>query len=151
MLFESKHPSLKAKISRLRQNATAGEVRRLTNEISSILAVEASAQAFDLHPGHEETTVLGGKFDTQVASPQRYTLVPILRSGLTMLPAFQSLLPDEDAPIYHLGIYRDKSTLAPVEYYNKLPTKCEMFDVAVVLDPIIATGGTARAVIHTLL
>jgi uracil phosphoribosyltransferase len=150
MLIESSHPSLKAKISKLRQNASPGEVRRLANEIAGIIAVEAGARAFSIAHGSEGTTVLNSSFETQVATPQRYTLVPILRSGLSMVSGFQSLLPDENVPVYHLGIFRDKGSLAPVEYYNKLPTKCESFDLAIVLDPVIATGGTATAVIHSL-
>lgn len=60
------------------------------------------------------------------------------------------MLPSTEVPIYHLGLFREKTTLSPVEYYNKLPTKEEPYDVAFVLDPIIATGGTAEAVIQTL-
>lgn len=60
------------------------------------------------------------------------------------------MLPSTEAPVYHLGLFREEVTLSPVEYYNKLPTKEEPYDVAVVLDPIIATGGTAEAVIQTL-
>lgn len=52
--------------------------------------------------------------------------------------------------MYHLGLFREKTTLSPVEYYNRLPTKDTPYDVAFVLDPIIATGGTAEAVIQTL-
>lgn len=60
------------------------------------------------------------------------------------------MLPTAEAPVYHLGLYREKISLSPVEYYNKLPTKEEPYDLAFVLDPIIATGGTAEAVIQTL-
>lgn len=66
------------------------------------------------------------------------------------MPAFLSLLPSSEVPIYHLGLFREKTTLSPVEYYNRLPTKEEPYDVAIVLDPIIATGGTAEAVVQTL-
>lgn len=59
-------------------------------------------------------------------------------------------MPSSEAPVYHLGLFREKTTLSPVEYYNKLPTKEEPYEVAFVLDPIIATGGTAEAVIQTL-
>lgn len=150
MLIESNHPSLKAKISQLRQDSSPGEIRRLATDISSIIAVEAAAHAFSSAPGSQGTTVLGSSFQSYTASPHRYSLVPVLRSGLSMLSSFQTLLPDENVPVYHLGIFRDKGSLAPVEYYNKLPTKCEPFDLAVVLDPVIATGGTAAAVIHSL-
>jgi uracil phosphoribosyltransferase len=67
-----------------------------------------------------------------------------------LIQAFQNLLPDADVPVYHLGIFRETSTLVPVEYYNKLPTLEEPHDLVFVIDPIIATGGTALAVIQTL-
>jgi uracil phosphoribosyltransferase len=108
--------------------------------------------------------MLGFEYTTVVNTPGSYALIPVLRSGLSMLDctfytilpwtlelilAFQQLLPDADVPVYHLGIFRDKSTLAPVEYYNKLPNDTTV-DLAIVIDPIIATGGTAEAVIQTL-
>lgn len=68
--------------------------------------------------------------------------------------AFLDLLPSSQVPIHHIGLFREKSTLSPVEYYNKLPTKNaneDKYDLAIVLDPIIATGGTADAVIQTLM
>lgn len=61
-----------------------------------------------------------------------------------------TFLPSSEVPVYHLGLFREKTTLTPVEYYNRLPTKEKPFDVAFVLDPIIATGGTAEAVVQTL-
>ena len=63
-------------------------------------------------------------------------------------PAFLSLLPSSETPVYHLGLFREKISLSPVEYYNKLPK--QPFDTAFVLDPLIATGGTAEAVVATL-
>lgn len=65
-----------------------------------------------------------------------------------MVDPFLSLLPSSEAPIYHLGLYREKLSLTPVEYYNKLPK--QPYDTAFVLDPLIATGGTGEAVISTL-
>lgn len=65
-----------------------------------------------------------------------------------MVDPFLTLLPSEEAPIYHLGLFREKISLNPIEYYNKLPK--EPFDTAFVLDPLIATGGTAEAVVSTL-
>jgi uracil phosphoribosyltransferase len=80
--------------------------------------------------------------------------VPILRSGLSMVDALQSLLP-EPVPIHHLGMYREKTTLDPVEYYNNLPYhkvggESKVPDLAIVIDPIIATGSTVCAAIETL-
>lgn len=78
---------------------------------------------------------------------QRVGLVPILRSGLGLVDGFLSLFPD--APVLHLGLYREKITLQPVEYYNKLPPSPNV-DICYVLDPIVATGNTAVATINIL-
>ena len=84
------------------------------------------------------------------------SLVPILRSGLSMVPALSSLLPSP-VPIHHLGLFREKTTLQPVEYYNNLPYHSPTSqhgggpaDLAIVVDPIIATGATACAAIDSL-
>ena len=82
------------------------------------------------------------------------SLVPILRSGLGMVEALQTVLP-EPVPIHHLGLFREPVTLQPVEYYNNLPNHTEPPNpneehVAIIVDPIIATGGTAVAAIQTL-
>lgn len=88
--------------------------------------------------------------------PSRISLVPILRSGLSMVPALSSLLPGP-VPIHHLGLFREKTTLQPVEYYNNLPYHSPTSvhpggpaDLAIVVDPIIATGATACAAIDSL-
>jgi uracil phosphoribosyltransferase len=83
---------------------------------------------------------------------ERAVVVPILRSGLQMVSSFLALLPSDTA-VHHLGLFRDKHTLAPVEYYNKLPAleaQGQHVDVAFVVDPIIATGGTAATVVAIL-
>lgn len=90
----------------------------------------------------------------EAISPRRVCLVPILRSGLSMVDALESLLP-MSVPVHHLGMYREKSTLQPVEYYNNLPyhkagDASHVPDVAVLVDPIIATGSTVCAAIDTL-
>lgn len=82
------------------------------------------------------------------------TLVPILRSGLSMVDAVQSLLPSPIS-VHHLGMYREKSTLQPVEYYNNLPYQkagesSKIPELAIIVDPVIATGSTACAAIETL-
>jgi uracil phosphoribosyltransferase len=74
-------------------------------------------------------------------------LVPVLRAGLGMAEAMLDALPE--AAVWHLGLYRDHATLKPVTYYNKLPNKPDM-DVALVLDPMLATGGSAIAAIDIL-
>ena len=71
---------------------------------------------------------------------QRIGLVPILRAGLAMVDPILNLIPT--AEVWHLGLYRDEATARPVEYYSKLP-KTEPVDVALVVDPMLATGGSA--------
>jgi len=83
------------------------------------------------------------------APAEKAVIVPILRSGLQMVNAFLSLLPT-DTSVHHLGLFRDKHTLSPVEYYNKLPPLSSQVDIAFVVDPIIATGGTAATVVTIL-
>jgi uracil phosphoribosyltransferase len=88
---------------------------------------------------------------TVTAPVEKAVVVPILRSGLQMVNAFLALLPS-DTSIHHLGLFRDKHTLSPVEYYNKLPPlhATSQVDIAFVVDPIIATGGTAATVVSIL-
>lgn len=89
--------------------------------------------------------------------------MPILRSGLSLVDALQSVLP-YPVPVHHLGLYREKTTLQPVEYYNNLPyhrsqqpvagslpeTNVDAVELAIIVDPVIATGATACAAIETL-
>lgn len=106
----------------------------------------------------QDQSPLGYTYTTTTTSPSppRISLVPILRSGLSMVPALSSLLPGP-VPIHHLGLYREKTTLQPVEYYNNLPYHSPTAqhsggpaDLAIVVDPIIATGATACAAIDSL-
>lgn len=108
----------------------------------------------------QDKSPLGYTYTTTTTSPPpaRISLVPILRSGLSMIPALNSLLPSP-VPVHHLGLYREKSTLQPVEYYNNLPYHGPTSsnpnaggpaELAIIVDPIIATGATACAAIDTL-
>ena len=85
------------------------------------------------------------------APVEKAAVVPVLRSGLQMVNAFLSILPSDTA-VHHLGLFRDKHTLSPVEYYNKLPSPGAggLVDIAFVVDPVIATGGTASTVVAIL-
>lgn len=107
---------------------------------------------------HQDKSPLGYSYPKTALSPSRISIVPILRSGLSMVPALSSLLP-EPAPVHHLGLYREKSTLQPVEYYNNLPYHRPTAanpeaggpsELAIIVDPVIATGATACAAIDTL-
>jgi uracil phosphoribosyltransferase len=91
---------------------------------------------------------LGDTFDIQSIEPSRLCLVPILRSGLSMVDAVSAVLPFP-VPINHLGMYRD-SALQPVEYYNNLSDHGEAVDLAIILDPVIATGVTCLGAIESL-
>ncbi|KAL4893447.1 uracil phosphoribosyltransferase-domain-containing protein [Aspergillus ambiguus] len=157
----SSHPCLQAKLSLLRSNATTTrETRSLVHEIATILGVEAFATALQTAKGGTDTTPLGTEYDTQVIEPSNVALVPILRSGLGMIEAINDLLPSS-VPIYHLGLFREKLSLQPVEYYNNLPfhrpdasapnpVNTAAAHTAILLDPVIATGATAEAAIQLL-
>lgn len=145
------HPVLQAKLSELRKKSSAKETRQLLSELSTILSVWVSSQTFTSKTSSTElTSAAGVKYNATEVTPATYALVPVLRSGLAMIDSFLTYLPSAEVPVYHLGLFREKISLQPVEYYNKLPTKEEPYDLAFVLDPIIATGGTAEAVVQAL-
>ncbi|CAK4030067.1 Hypothetical predicted protein [Lecanosticta acicola] len=157
----STHPCAKAKLSQLRSASTnAKETKNLIHEIATIVACEALAQGLTVEQtGTEDHSPLGYTYATETLHPSNITLIPILRSGLSMLEPLQSLLPSTPSPsVHHLGMYREKSTLQPVEYYNNLPYHSKSgasptaaaADLAIVCDPIIATGSTLCAAIETL-
>ncbi|KAI5860614.1 uracil phosphoribosyltransferase [Durotheca rogersii] len=159
----SKHPCLKAKLSRLRSKGTESrEVKSLINEISLILGCEALASTLTPAYGPLNETPIGFGYTTTTVKPQAISIVPILRSGLGMVEAIQTILP-EPVPVHHLGLYREPSTLEPVEYYNNLPhhvssssnseadeAGSHASSLAIIVDPVIATGGTCAAAIQTL-
>lgn len=85
------------------------------------------------------------------ATGEKIAIIVILRSGLAMMEPFISTLPeDTNMVIYHIGLFRERQTLQPVEYYNKLPRKSDNIKRAYILDPVIATGGTAAAAINII-
>ncbi|KAI9810575.1 MAG: hypothetical protein M1832_001236 [Thelocarpon impressellum] len=154
----STHPCLAAKLSQLRSASTnARDTKALVHEIALIVGCEALGASLKLHDGPEDKSPLGYTYTTQTITPSEISLVPILRSGLGMVDALQTLLP-APVPVHHLGLFRDPTTLQPVEYYNNLPFHHApstneaggAADLAIILDPIIATGGTAVAAIQTL-
>ncbi|KAI0799206.1 uracil phosphoribosyltransferase-domain-containing protein [Xylaria sp. FL0064] len=153
----SKHPCLLSKLSRLRSKETkAREVKSLVHEISLIVGCEAFASALTVVEGPKGLTPIGYEYATISTEPQEISVVPILRSGLGMVDAIQTLLP-APVPVHHLGLYREPSTLEPVEYYNNLPNHttsgrpgAHASSLAIILDPVIATGGTCIAAIQTL-
>ncbi|KAF9645671.1 PRTase-like protein [Thelephora ganbajun] len=139
-----KHPVVNSRLADLRQAGTSPkEFRQGIHDISTILAIEATR---DL----EEEPVSGlspvGPFIGSIIKP-KIGLTPVLRAGLGMTDALLTIFPN--APVYHLGIFREKVTLQPVEYYSKLPSN-PTIDMIYLLDPLIATGGTAVAAVHMI-
>jgi uracil phosphoribosyltransferase len=140
----SKHPLLAHKLSKLRDIQTEPKkFRELVREMAGLLAYEATA---DLKIDSVEVqTPL--KMTTGHVLLEKIGLVPILRAGLGMVEGIWELMPS--AEVWHIGIYRDEKTLKPVEYYNKLPTEPTV-SVCLVLDPMLATGGSAVATVNVL-
>jgi len=139
------HPLVNARLSQLRQVTTNSKgFREGIHDISLILGIEASRD-LEEEAFHGQTPI--APFTGSVIKP-RIGLTPILRAGLGMTDALLSLFPA--APVYHIGIYREKVSLQPVEYYSKLPSVPNV-DVCFLLDPLVATGGTACAALAMLL
>jgi uracil phosphoribosyltransferase len=140
----SEHPVLRHKLARLRSADTRpAEFRELVAAISAALFYEATLD-LKLKPVSVTTPLTG---TTCQVIAEKVGLVPVLRAGLGMADAMLDALPE--ASVWHLGLYRDHATLKPVTYYNKMPPKPDM-DVAIVLDPMLATGGTTVAAIDIL-
>ena len=143
-VFVSGHPLIQHKLSILRNKRTEPKkFRELIREISILLAYEATAD-LGLTPVLVETPM-------GVARCQQLTetigLVPVLRAGLGMVEGIWEMMPG--AEVWHIGLFRDERTLRPVEYYNKLPV-APTVQVCLILDPMLATGGTAVATVDIL-
>ena len=139
------HPVIKHKISILRDiNTGSNEFRSIIKEISIILAYEATKD-LDLEQYELETPIT--KTTGYKLSGKKLGIVPILRAGLGMVDGVLEVFPA--AKIGHIGMYRDEETLKPVEYYSKLPNDVENRDI-IVVDPMLATGGSACDAIQRL-
>lgn len=143
-VFPSQHPLVAHKLRLLRdKNTEPKKFRELVREISALLAYEATAD-LGLAPNPVETPLATTPgFELQ----EKIGLVPILRAGLGMVEGIWELMPT--AEVWHIGLYRDERTLKPVEYYNKLPVEPRV-SVCLVLDPMLATGGSAAATVDIL-
>lgn len=140
-LYVMNHPLIVHKVSILRnKDTTVKEFRELINEIALLMGYEATK---DLKLTEIDVETPIAKTKGQIVEKQ-VALVPILRAGLGMVDALMSLIPA--AKVGHIGLYRDHETLQPVEYYCKLPTDIEERQV-LVLDPMLATGGSSAAAI----
>ncbi len=135
----SNHPLIAHKLSRLRdKNTEPKKFRELVREIAGLLAYEATA---DLQTAPVEIETPLTKMTAQQLK-EKIGLIPILRAGLGMVEGIWELMPS--AEVWHIGLYRDEHTLQPVEYYNKLPIDPRV-SVCLILDPMLATGGSATA------
>jgi len=143
-VYPSKHPLVAHKLSRLRDKRTEPKkFRELVREIAALLAYEATADLATM-PRELETPLekmIGQELQEKIG------LVPILRAGLGLVEGFWELMPS--AEVWHIGLYRDEHTLRPVQYYNKLPTEPTV-SVCLILDPMLATGGSATATADVL-
>lgn len=144
-VFEMNHPLIQHKLSLIRdKNTGSKEFRELVKEISMLMAFEVTRD-LSLEDVEIETPIC--KTTTKVLSGRKLGIIPILRAGLGMVDGFLNLLPA--AKVGHIGLYRDPETLEPVEYYCKLPTDINERDL-IVVDPMLATGGSASAAIKFL-
>lgn len=144
-VHEMDHPLIKHKLSLMRDKTTGvKEFREAASEIAMLMCYEATRD-LPLKEISIETPLSQAK--VKIISGKKIALVPILRAGLGMVDGMLELIPA--AKVGHLGIYRDPATLQPVEYYCKLPTDISERDV-LLLDPMLATGGSAVAAIDGL-
>ena len=143
-LHVSSHPAVQHKLALLRDEATEPrKFRALVREISWLVGYEALQDA-RVAPVQVQTPlerIEGARLADRIG------YVPILRAGLGMVDAMLELMPT--AQVWHLGLFRDERTLRPVEYYNKLPDQATV-DLCLILDPMLATGGSATAAIEVL-
>ena len=136
------HPLIQHKVSLMRDKETGSkEFRELLSEISMLMAYEVTRD-LPLKTVEIETPIC--RAQTKVIAGKKLGIVPILRAGLGMVDGIMKLVPA--AKIGHIGLYRDPDTLEPVEYYCKLPYDVEERELLVV-DPMLATGGSASAAI----
>lgn len=136
------HPLIQHKVSLMRDKETGTkEFRELLEEISMLMAYEVTRD-LPMKEIEIETPICRTK--TRVISGKKLAVVPILRAGLGMVDGITKLVPA--AKVGHIGLYRDPQTLEPVEYYCKLPPDVEERDL-IVVDPMLATGGSASAAI----
>lgn len=143
-VFPSKHPLVMHKLTKLRDRKTEPKkFRELIREIAALLAYEATNDLL-VAPTEIETPLepIEG-----ASLQQKIGLVPILRAGLGMVDGIWGLMPS--AEVWHIGLFRDEETLKPVEYYNKLPIEPTV-SVCLILDPMLATGGSAIATVDIL-
>jgi len=140
----STHPLVQHKLTLLRDHRTDPKMfRELLREMAVLIAYEVTA---DLSTAEVTVTTPMGQASGQRLQ-ERIGLVPILRAGLGMVEGIWNLMPNTE--VWHIGLFRDEQTLEPVEYYNRLPVSPTV-DVCLILDPMLATGGSAVATVDIL-
>lgn len=139
------HPLIKHKLGIMRtHDVTTKDFRELASELARLLTYEATK---DLETETETIQGWAGPVDVERIKGKKITVVPILRAGLGMLDAVLDLIPS--AKLSLVGLYRDEESLEPVKYYVKMTSKMEV-RTALILDPMLATGGTLVATINLL-
>jgi uracil phosphoribosyltransferase len=135
----SNHPLVLHKVSILRNVQTEPEkFRQLVRELGTLLTYEATADLLTVPVNVPTPLETARCFELK----EKIGLVPILRAGLGMVDGVWELMPSSE--VWHIGVYRDEKTLKPVQYYNKLPIDPRV-QVCLILDPMLATGGSAVA------
>ncbi len=143
-VYEFQHPLVAHKLVRLRdKNTNSRKFRELVREIAALMTYEAT---IDLQTVPRQVETPLAPYEGQELKAN-IGLVPILRAGLGMVEGVWELMPS--AEVWHIGLYRDEKTLKPVEYYNKLPIEPTV-SVCLILDPMLATGGSAVATVNVL-
>jgi len=144
-VIEMDHPLIQHKLSILRDVGTgAKEFRELVKELAMLMAYEATR---DFQLTETSVTTPLAEARTKVLAGKKVAVIPILRAGLGMVEGILELIPA--AKVGHVGLYRDPETLKPVEYYCKLPEDIGERDILIV-DPMLATGGSAAAAVEFL-
>ena len=139
------HPLIQHKLSILRdKNTSVKEFRELISEIAMLMCFEATR---DLPTEDVEIETPVAKATVKRLAGKKLAIVPILRAGLGMVEGMMTMIPS--AKVGHIGLYRDPQTLEPVKYYYKMPADIEEREV-IVVDPMLATGGSASATIKFL-
>ncbi|MGE7943033.1 uracil phosphoribosyltransferase [Lysinibacillus xylanilyticus] len=139
------HPLIQHKLTYIRdKNTGTKEFRELVDEVATLMAFEITRD-MPVEEIKVETPVTVAK--TKVLSGKKLAIVPILRAGIGMVDGVLKLIPA--AKVGHIGLYRDPETLKPVEYYAKLPADVEERDF-IIVDPMLATGGSAVEAINSL-
>ncbi|MFQ9519886.1 MAG: uracil phosphoribosyltransferase [Turicibacter sp.] len=139
------HPLIQHKLTQIRQKDTSTtQFRQMINEIGGLMVYEITRD-LPLDPIEIETPV--AKTKANVIAGKKMVVVPILRAGLGMVDGILQMIPS--ARIGHIGIFRDEETLQPVEYFAKFPEELDQRDIFIV-DPMLATGGSAIAAINSI-